>query len=280
MGNAVVTRPLTSVPRTSTTALQMSLFDRFFRVAKANMNLVLSSLEDPEKIMNQAVEDMQKDLVKLRKTYSEVMAAQRRMQEQKKQYEATAEDWHQRAQLAIRRNRDDLARQALMRRQVALDEAQAVQQQLNVNGAALDKLYETLQLLDAKILEAKGKKDQMAARAKTAQTTIQINDMLSGVSGKTSMDAFKRMEQKVEALEAAAEASAEMGLLTASLPESNLEREFLALEARSAVDEELLKLKGLLQDNREIKYLSPSSAANIEQELRFMKESVRDPLVQ
>ena len=277
-------RPVVMAPRTSssssTTVLHANLLDRFFRVAKSNVNLVLSNLEEPEKIMDQAVVDMQKDMVKIRQTYAELAATQRRLQQQQDQHKATAQDWYTRAQLALQRNKDDLARQALTRRQMALDEAQAVQQELTVNGAALDKLYQSLQLLDQKILDAKSKKGQMAARARTAKTTIQVNDMLSGVTGKTSMDAFARMEQKVEALEAAAEASAEMGSLSASLPEASLEREFLQLEAMDSVDQELMRLKGsMVEDNEATNNkpktpmaLEPSQEKRIEQELQVLKE--------
>merc|ERR1712137_1090704 len=107
---------------------------------------------------------------------------------------------------------------------------------------------------ERKIMESKSKKEQMIARARTAKSTQQVNDMLGGITGKTSMDAFTRMEEKVEALEAAAEVSAEMGMM--SLPSigsssgstaNSLEKEFRLLEASSSVDEEFEKMKkGLL----------------------------------
>ncbi|KAL7570025.1 hypothetical protein ACA910_017067 [Epithemia clementina (nom. ined.)] len=273
--------PVVVSSRIPSTALQMNLFDRFFRVARSNFNLVLSNLEQPEKILDQAVLDMQNDMVKIRQTYAELSATQRRLQEQKNQHETAAREWYERAQLALQRNKEDLARQALTRRQIALEDARSVQQQLDTNGVALDKLYQSLQLLDQKILDARSKKNQMIARARTAKTTMQVNDMLSGVTGKTSMDAFKRMEQKVEALEAAAEASAEMGFLSSSLPEANLEREFLQLEAMDAVEKELRQLKGIVQDekqdmNQYQKILQPSTIGRddnaVERELQAMKQ--------
>merc|ERR1712194_944443 len=98
----------------------------------------------------------------------------------------------------------------LTRRQQQIEVADGLQNQIDAQGQAVDKLYEGMQALEAKILESKSKKEQMIARARTAQSTQKVNDMLGGVTGKTSMDAFKRMEDKVEALEAA-EVSAEMG---------------------------------------------------------------------
>merc|ERR1712238_325744 len=98
--------------------------------------------------------------------------------------------------------------------------------------------------------ESRAKKWEMVARARTAQSTQKVNDMLGGVTGTTSMDAFNRMEEKVEALEAAAEVSAEMGSLGGNaLPGSSgasLEKQFKALEAGTAVDDELANMKKLL----------------------------------
>lgn len=158
-----------------------------------------------------------------------------------------AEDWYARAQLALQKGNEGLAREALERRQQNVDTASDVQNQIDAQGSSIDQLYEGMQTLEAKILESKSKKEQMVARARTAQSTQKVNDMLSGVTGSTSMDAFQRMEEKVEALEAAAEVSAEMGAASGNmLPGSSIEKEFRMLEAGSAVDDELKKMKGLL----------------------------------
>ena len=149
-------------------------------------------------------------MVQVRQSYAEVTATQRRLMKQKEQCESVAADWYNRAQLALKASNDGLAKEALTRRQTQLDEAASLQQQIDAQAANIDKLYEGMQTLEKSILEAKSKKEQMVARARTAQSTQKVNDMLGGVTGKTSMDAFKRMEDKVEALEAAAEVSAEM----------------------------------------------------------------------
>lgn len=162
---------------------------------------------------------------------------------QKEQADAVSADWYKRAQLALQKGNDALAKEALMRRQVAADEATSLQQQMDLQASSIDKLYDGMQLLEKKILESKSKKDQMVARARTAQSTQKVNDMLGGVTGKTSMDAFKRMEDKVEALEAAAEVSATMGPMGILPGASDIEREFKKLEASSSVDDELAKMK-------------------------------------
>jgi len=227
------------------------LFDRFTRVAKSNMNNVLKNLEDPEKIMEQAVSDMQGDLVKVRQSYAEITATQRRLLKQKEQAEEMAEDWKKRAQLALEKGNEELAREALTRRQQQVDAADSAQKQIDNQAESIDSLYSGMQELESRILEAKSKKDEMVARARTAQSTQKVNDMLSGVTGKTSMDAFTRMEEKVDMLEAAAEVSSEMSGSGKLLPGS-VENEFKLLEAGSSVDDELKKMKGLLGGSSEV----------------------------
>lgn len=248
----------------------MNLFDRFSRVAKSNLNNVLKSLEDPEKIMNQAVEDMQADLVKVRQSYAEITATQRRLLKQKEQADALSEDWYKRAQLALSKGEEALAKEALTRRQQQVDTAEGLQQQIEMQAQAVDKLYEGMQALEAKILESKAKKEQMIARARTAQSTQKVNDMLGGITGKTSMDAFTRMEEKVEALEAAAEVSAEMGALDGkALPgssASSIENQFKMLEATSSVDKELEEMKKMLGSSS-----SASKKDDVDDELERLK---------
>lgn len=246
----------------SATALQAGLFDRFYRVTRANANNILQKFEDPEKVMAQALEDMQNDLVRVRQTYSEVTASQRRLASSKRQLEAQADDWYSRAQLALKKSNEGLAREALARREALLNQAKGIQDQIDAQVGNIDALYEGMSALERKILEANSKKDQMKARVRTAKTTRKVNDMVSGLTGKTSMDAFTRMEEKVLALEAAAEVSADMAknkmnnvLLTPSSKKdsaSDIEMQFRMLEASDSVEQELEKLRA--------KVLPPSSS--------------------
>lgn len=269
-------QPVTRSPTSTTSSnvvLQMNLFDRFARVAKSNLNDLANKLEDPEKIMDQAIEEMQNDLVKIRQSYAEVTATQRRLLKQKEQCDAMAQDWYKRAQLALEKGNDDLAKEALQRRQQQTDEANNLQSQLDSQADSLDKLFEGMKMLEKKISENKAKKDQMVARARTAQSTQKVNDMISGVTGKASTDAFARMEQKVEALEAAAEVSAEMGSITGNaLPGSSgasIEDQFKALEAANEIDDELAKMKGLLAG--ESSASSGAKSSDVDDELEKLK---------
>jgi len=214
--------------------------------------------------------------VKIRQSYAEITATQRRLLKQKEQADALAGDWYKRAQLALTSGEENLAKEALSRRQQQLESAQDLQIQIDQQNASIDKLYEGMQALESKILESKAKKEQMIARARTAQSTQKVNDMLGGITGKTSMDAFTRMEEKVEALEAAAEVSAEMSSVDGkALPgssESYLEKEFKQLEGKNAVEEELKKMKGLLPGSKSDVNKQDRSDPAIDEELERMKK--------
>ena len=210
-------------------------------------------------------------MVKLRQSYAEITATQRRLLKQKEQGEAMAQDWYARAQLALQSGKEELAREALSRRQQQIDSVTTLQAQIDQQNLAIDKLYEGMQALESKILESKAQKEQLIARARTAESTQKVNDMLSGITGKTSMDAFNRMQEKVEALEAAAEVSSEMGRTVSgrALPgssESSIEKQFRLLEASNAVDDELKKMKGLLTGS------TSASSSGVDAELERMKK--------
>merc|ERR1739848_361160 len=126
-------------------------------------------------------------------------------------------------------------------------------EQLDAQAGNIDALYEGMTALERKIMEANSKKDQMKARVRTAKTTQKVNDMVSGLTGRTSMDAFNRMEEKVLALEAAAEVSADIAknIMNKALAPSTLnkgsasdiEMQFRLLESSESVDIELEKLR-------------------------------------
>ncbi|GMI62906.1 hypothetical protein ScalyP_jg7966 [Parmales sp. scaly parma] len=232
---------------TSTQLFEGNLFDRFSRVAKANLNNVLKKIEDPEKVMDQAVTDMQADLIKVRQSYAEVYATQKRLVKQQEAAAELATSWYDRAQLALKAGDEELAREALVRRQQQVDVEKTLAGQVAVQQANINKMYDGMGVLEGKITEARTKKDQMVARARTASTTTKVNDMLSGVTGKSSMDAFTRMEEKVEMMEAQAEVSEDMALLGGEgTGTTSLEGKFAALEGENNVDDEMEKMKKLL----------------------------------
>jgi phage shock protein A len=223
--------------------LHMNIADRFFRVVKSNVNNVLSNLEDPEKMLDQAVSDMQKDLVKIRQSYAEITATQKRAQVAKGQAEKLSADWYKRAQLALEAGDEELAKEALSRRQIQLESVETLTKQILTQEGAITKLYDSMMELDSKIGDAKRQKDEFVARARTAKASAQVNDMLSTMSGSTSMDVFEKMKDKVETMEAEAEVAGELAAASSGSTSASMEDRFKALESGSSVDDELEMLK-------------------------------------
>jgi len=235
-----------STGRCASVAVQMNLGDRFVRLVKSNVNQALSSMEDPEKVLEQAVIDMQKDLVKVRQAYAEVSASSKRMQEQCRLAESEAAKWYQRAQLALEKGEEDLAREALTRRKQQVEMSESLKEQLENQSGSITSLYESMKDLEAKMAEAKAKKDQIIARARTAKAATKVNDMLAGVGSGSSTAAFDRMSEKVEQLEAEADVSKQLALGSGSATGGSLESQFKALESGDAVDDELSAMKAAL----------------------------------
>merc|ERR1719231_117799 len=184
-------------PASRCAAPHMNIGDRFARLVKSNVNSLLNNMEDPEKVLEQAVQDMQKDLIKVRQAYAEVSASTKRMQEQIRLAEGEAAKWYERAQLALTKGEDELAREALTRRKQQLEMSDSLKEQVEGQQTSITSLYESMKQLEAKMAEAKAKKDQIIARARTAKAATKVNDMIAGVGTGSSMAAFDRMSEKV-----------------------------------------------------------------------------------
>lgn len=252
----------------------MNIIDRFFRVVTSNVNNILRRLEDPEKVIEQAVIDMQNDLIRIRQSYAEISATLRRMEKQKEQFENTATEWYRRAQLAIEKGDEDLAREALLRRQIQLENAGNLVKSLQTQEGAVKKLYSSMMALESKIAEAKRQKESMIARARTAKTSVNVNDMLSALGDSSSTEAFERMKEKVESLEMQAEVAGELAVSNGGTS-VDLERRFQSLEGNTRVEEELNQLKRQLPRDRGVVAQLPGSVERDFEYERIKKEMGR-----
>jgi phage shock protein A len=234
----------------------MGLIDRIMRVIRANLNSLVGQAEDPEKVLEQAVEDMQQDLIQLRQAVAQAIATQKRTERQASQAESTAQEWYNRAQLALSNSDENLAREALTRRKSYQETAKAMRSQRLQEADVVTKLKENMRALEGKISEAKTKKDLYIARARSAQASQKINEMLGNVGTGNALSAFERMEEKVMQLEAQSEALEELG-------SNELEKRYAALEAGSEVDNELAALKANLKTGTEPTKLPSNQASSV-----------------
>lgn len=229
----------------------MGLFDRIWRVIRANLNSLVSQAEDPEKILEQTVLDMQEDLFQLRQAVAQAIATQKRTERQCSQAQTTADEWYRRAQLALQKGEEDLARDALTRRKSYQDTAEAMRSQLDQQRVVVDQLRQNMMKLESKISEAKTKKDLYIARARSAKASQQINEMMERTNPGGAMQAFERMEEKVMQMEAQAEAVAELGM-------DDLEKRIASLGEADEVEAELSAMKSQLTGSSEAVQLPPT----------------------
>ncbi|MBC7971694.1 MAG: PspA/IM30 family protein [Verrucomicrobia bacterium] len=251
----------------------MGLFDRIMRVIRANLNSLVSGAEDPEKILEQAVMDMQEDLIQLRQAVAQAIATQKRTERQYSQAQTTADEWYRRAQLALQKGEESLAREALTRRKSYQDTAEAMRSQIEQQSTIVTQLKQNMMKLESKISEAKTKKDLYIARARSAKASQQINDMMGRVGTGGAISAFERMEEKVLQLEAQSEAVAELGT-------DDLEKRIASLGEADAVEAELAAMKNQITGGSQAAQL-PSSHATInsetDRELEKLRQQIREP---
>jgi len=175
----------------------MGIFDRLSSLIKSNLNDLISSAEDPEKMLNQIIVDMRNQLAKAKQQVAAAIADEKRLRDQADNEFKLADDWEKRAMLAVQQGRDDLAKQALMRQQEHLEHAQSMAMTWETHRHETEALKQSLRDLNDKIEEAKRKKNLLLARQRRAEAQQRISQTMSGLSDKSAFEAFNRMEEKI-----------------------------------------------------------------------------------
>ena len=220
----------------------MSIFSRLKTLISSNVNALIGKAEKPEKILNQLIIEMNEQLIESKRAVAMAIANEKKVERKKDNQFAQAKEWERRAMLAVTNGKDDLAKEALLRKQEFDNAAAEYQRQWENQKASVDQLKESLKELQSKIEEAQRKKNLLIARAKRAEAQQKIQNTISSVSGnRSAFDAFDRMAEKVDEMEAMADASKELQELS---NDTNLERKFKELEkSDSSADMLLLELK-------------------------------------
>ena len=210
----------------------MSIFSRISTVFKANVNEALAKAEAPEKVLNQITIEMNEQLIDTKQKVAAAIADEKRLQRQYQETTEQAKGWEDKATTAVQSERDDLAREALARRNEAQHLADEYKVQWDKQRHAVDQLKEHLRTLELKMGEVNRKKHLLIARQKRAKAQKQIHETMAGMKDTSAFGTFDRMEQKVGDMEAKADAAAEM----ADLEKDPLEDEFAALEKTGNVE--------------------------------------------
>ena len=221
----------------------MGIFDRLSTLLRSNINDLISRAEDPEKMLNQILVDMRSQLAKAKQQVATAIADEKRLRDQADAEFKQGQDWQQKAMLAIKEGRDDLARQALMRQTEHENHGHQLEQTWEQHRLETEKLKNALRDLNDKIEEAKRKKNLLVARQRRAQAQKRIAETMSSLSEKSAFEAFARMEERIETNERQLKASIE---IEEEFTGDRLQQDFKQLErgaVAGSVDMQLLALK-------------------------------------
>jgi phage shock protein A len=227
--------------------------DRLSRLIRANINDALDSAEDPEKMINQILRDMESAVPQARQQVHEMIAQEKLVQADRDSARRLAEEWGAKAQRAVAAGKDDLAREALRRKRDNDENARVYDEQLAVQSQVVAKLKDQLRQLEAKYEATLSKRDALIARSRAAKATEQVAKSLSSFSPMDPSADLERIERKIRSSEAKAAAAIEMN-------NDTLDAQFFQLEDPDIEAElELLKGGGALLDD------------GIEEELKALK---------
>ena len=218
----------------------MPIFEKISRILKSNINDLLDRVEDPERILNQLLEDMRHEF---KEAKVQVVAAIRdgnRLEAQYKENLESAENWEKRAILFIENGDDVRAKEALRRKKSASELAENYREQLEAQRESITVLKDGLSTLQAKIEEAEHKRALLIARQKRAEAERNVQQTVAGLAESSAADALHRIQDRVAETEAHAEAYRELQNLDTD--DSVFER-----NPNDEIEDELAKLKAKLK---------------------------------
>ena len=220
----------------------MGILTRIFNLFRATTSDLLDKAEDPEKMIKQMISDLEAQKKKAKEQMTEALALQKRLERDTEKEHQEAEKWEQKAILAVQNEKDDLAKEALTRKNEHIRRALDFEKQLEMHQNNADSLKESYQTMEDKIDEIKRKQGLLSVKQKQAEAQEKIYKTIEGL-GDTSgiMDTIERAEEKVENLQARAEAYQEISMES---DQESLEKKFKELEHESPdMEMELLELK-------------------------------------
>lgn len=213
----------------------MGLFSRFGDIVNSNINAMLDKAEDPEKIARLMIQEMEDTLIEVRTGAARAMADKKEMEREIAHFEKVVAEWAAKADLALDKGREDLARGALQAKQKAANEIEVRKAGLSAADEAFAKRSEDLEKLQAKLDEAKAKHRSLMMRRQTAEHRIKARSRTYDSRVDDALARYSAVERKVDEMEAYAD--------TIKGHEPTLEQEFANLERSDAVEKELAELK-------------------------------------
>jgi phage shock protein A len=227
----------------------MGVLSRINDIVRSNLNDLVSKAENPEKMLNQAILDMENHLNKARKLVIETVAVEKQMEKRRLNLLEQASRWERRAALALSNKDEELARQALSRKNDLQDRASTLEEQIRVQREYIGALKQSLISLEERHQDAKTKKDALVTRAIFAKQKKKATDRISNKTSSKNLaesrafNTFERMEDNILSIEAQADAISEISTFINNNTDAELNAKFIELEKKQNIEEQLSKLK-------------------------------------
>ncbi len=214
----------------------MGIFSRFSDIVNSNINAILDKAEDPEKIVRLMIQEMEDTLVEVRTAAARSIADKKELNRKLTALENEQAGWEKKAELAISKGREDLAKAALIEKTQATKAADALREDYAAIDAGLTKLNEDIARLETKLADAKSRQKSLIARHKTATNRLAARRKLHDYKIDDALVRFEQYERRMEDVEGRVEAY-DLGL------PKDLKHEFASLESEDAINAELAELK-------------------------------------
>lgn len=214
----------------------MSLLDRMRDLVSANLNAMLDRAEDPEKMVQEYIRQLNDNLYEAKTSVASAMADETKLHNKMVQFQAEADQWQSKAEAALRANDEELARAALNRKVQSQKLADSYKQQYESQDQQVEELQSALVKLEQRLSEAKARRDLLIAKRNRAETQEAIQRTVRGLSQTNAIDKLSALEERVDDRLAQADAMAR-------LEQGTLESRFSDLEANNEVDQELAALR-------------------------------------
>jgi phage shock protein A len=214
----------------------MGIFSRFTDIVNSNINAILDKAEEPEKIIRLIIQEMEDTLVEVRSAAAQAIADKKDIARKLQALDADANDWQAKAELALDKGREDLAKAALGERAIALRTAESLQEAARELSESLDKLNDDIASLQEKLSDAKARQKALVARHQTTNNRLRVRKRLHDYRIDDALLRFETFERRIDYLEGHVE-SYELG------GQRNLANEISELEADEAIEQELQALK-------------------------------------
>ena len=220
----------------------MGVFSRFTDIINSNINSLLDKAEDPAKMVRLIIQEMEDTLVEVRSSSAKTLADKKELSRQAQRFEKDAEQWQEKAELALSKGRDDLARAALLEKKKCTESAESLVDELSHVDEHITKLQGEISQLQEKLADAKARQKAIIMREKTASSRLKVKKNIDSERVNDALSRFDNYERKIDDIEAQVEAY-DMG-------SKSLADEIADLENDENIDDELAQLKAKMKTDK------------------------------